>query len=103
MPPVKAVLVDSIMGALKAGQRGAFKFWVRGDRPVESAEGADGAVDGLNFVCPGCGEMGGLNFGPSGWTWDGNRAAPTCTPSILHDVARCGWHGYLTAGEFRRC
>lgn len=96
---MRAILIDSIMDALKAGQRGAFKFWVRGDNPPDH----DGTPDGLNFVCPGCGEMGGIQFSPSGWMWDGNRDAPTCTPSILHDVASCGWHGYLTAGEFRTC
>ena len=102
---MKAVLVESIMDALKDGKRGAFKFWTRGDNPrgAEDAEGEAGAEDGLHFVCPGCGEMGGLNFGQNGWTWNGNREAPTTTPSILHDDGRCGWHGYLTAGEFRPC
>ncbi len=34
------------------------------------------------------------------WAWDGNRDAPTITPSI--DCSRvCGWHGWLTAGQFR--
>jgi len=102
---VKAVRVDDIMAALSAGRRGAFKFWVRGDNPPDH----DGAPDGLNFVCPGCGDLGSLAFQGrrqglgGGWTWDGNREAPTCTPSILHDDGRCGWHGYLTAGEFRQC
>ena len=30
------------------------------------------------------------------WDWDGNREAPTLTPSILCKVS--GWHGYLTNG-----
>jgi len=35
---------------------------------------------------------------PNGWTWDGNKDAPTLTPSIL--VKSNGtWHGYLTAGK----
>lgn len=38
------------------------------------------------------------------WAWDGNREAPTLTPSILHhwDAGPEGageWHGYLTAGR----
>lgn len=32
----------------------------------------------------------------SHWNWDGNREAPTITPSILDVVT--GWHGYMTAG-----
>lgn len=32
------------------------------------------------------------------WTWDGNREAPTLTPSILHHSTP-EWHGYLTAGK----
>lgn len=31
------------------------------------------------------------------WNWDGNREAPTLTPSILHN--RDKWHGYMTKGE----
>lgn len=37
------------------------------------------------------------------WQWDGNRKAPTITPSILVRFASGGedqtWHGYLTAGK----
>lgn len=37
------------------------------------------------------------------WKWDGNREAPTLTPSILHWGGGRGepatWHGYLTAGK----
>ena len=97
---MKAVFVDDVFAAYKAGQRGAFKFYAEAH---DGAEGADAATRGLRFVCPGCGELGGINFSAGGWTWDGNREAPTCTPSILHDDGRCGWHGYLTAGEFRPC
>lgn len=32
------------------------------------------------------------------WHWDGNREAPTLTPSIGCD-SRCGWHGNITKGE----
>ncbi len=91
---MKAEPVDSILDAQRAGHRGAFKFWKKDTAP-------DGQVDGLTFICPGCGEVGGLNFAPGGWTWDGNRESPTCSPSILHDKAVCGWHGFLTDGEFR--
>ncbi len=33
----------------------------------------------------------------SHWDWDGNREAPTITPSILDVVT--GWHGYMRAGQ----
>ena len=39
---------------------------------------------------------------PSPWQWDGNKEAPTLSPSILvHEAPgwRKGWHGYLTDGK----
>jgi hypothetical protein len=30
------------------------------------------------------------------WQWDGNREAPTLSPSI--DCQICGWHGFIVAG-----
>lgn len=46
----------------------------------------------------------------NGWKWDGNREAPTFTPSInclTHNPEKpeekygsCGWHGYVTKGKF---
>jgi hypothetical protein len=55
-----------------------------------------------------CGDFANLPVNtPNGWTWDGNEDAPTLTPSILcrRHVAgsECGWHGYMTKGELRRC
>lgn len=32
------------------------------------------------------------------WDWDGNREAPTFSPSI-NCGGHCGWHGYLRAGR----
>lgn len=68
-----------------------------------------GRITGLMFRCPRCNHFGRVVFKPrannmpGGWDWDGNVEAPTVTPSILHDSKRCGWHGYLTAGEFVPC
>jgi len=66
----------------------------------------DDAASGISFVCPcGCSALLAVNFrrginrGPV-WDWDGNRDQPTVTPSIRH-LDGCGWHGYLTKGEFR--
>lgn len=37
------------------------------------------------------------NGGIAQWTWDGNREAPTFTPSI--NCGDCGWHGYIENGR----
>lgn len=66
----------------------------------------NGAVGGIAFRCPcGCGYDSWLpvNRGADCWIWDGNREAPTVTPSILQSGLPCKWHGFLTAGEFRSC
>ena len=39
------------------------------------------------------------SVGKPDWQWDGNREAPTLTPSIQRRGA-CNWHGYLRAGKF---
>jgi hypothetical protein len=33
------------------------------------------------------------------WQWDGNRDAPTITPSVNCEKL-CGWHGFITKGHF---
>lgn len=38
------------------------------------------------------------NGGRAQWDWDGNREAPTFTPSINCEKY-CGWHGYIRAGR----
>jgi hypothetical protein len=94
---VKARLVDSAV--LHAEKRpGDFEFYHHGGRSP------DDRPDGIHFWCPcGCGEMlGAGRFNDGGWQWDGNREAPTLTPSILH-MDGCRWHGFLTKGEFLTC
>lgn len=62
---------------------------------------------GIAFRCPcGCGREGYCPFRNAEdvdrhptWEWDGNREAPTLTPSILF-IGGCQWHGFLTAGEW---
>lgn len=81
-------------------------------------DGYDGTKDvSIIHGCPcGCGTLGAVHLKPYGgrdrpvWQWDGNRDAPTLTPSILiHQLDDSGkiigehWHGYLTAGVFRSC
>jgi len=38
----------------------------------------------------------GQNGGAAHWGWDGNREAPTFTPSIDHKGC---WHGYIRGGR----
>ena len=33
------------------------------------------------------------------WQWDGNREAPTITPSVNCEKV-CGWHGWIRNGQF---
>ena len=40
----------------------------------------------------------GQNGGRPQWDWDGNREAPTFSPSINCE-ANCGWHGFLRTGR----
>lgn len=39
------------------------------------------------------------------WDWDGNKEAPTVTPSIhrLPNWNRPGWHGFMRAGKLESC
>lgn len=59
----------------------------------------------IRAICPGCGDWLGMTLGGTGWKWDGDRQRPTLSPSILHNKKHggCGWHGFLTAGEFKEC
>lgn len=64
---------------------------------------------GLFYLCPcGCGAEGYLDFRSAenpqhpSWKWDGNREAPTLSPSILR-TSGCRWHGYLRDGWWRSC
>lgn len=60
----------------------------------------------LAFRCPGCGRPSAIMVDREKkndthqWEWDGNTDAPTLKPSI-NCVGCCGWHGFLTAGEFK--
>lgn len=67
--------------------------------------------DRLMFTCPGCGQWGGVRALPppkrqNAWEIAAgsldDAATLTLRPSI-HCVGCCGWHGFLTAGEFRSC
>lgn len=38
------------------------------------------------------------------WEWDGNREAPTISPSInCEGVRHCGWHGWIRNGVMEGC
>ena len=90
---VPAQEVDDIFESTTPG---AFKFYKQ----------SDDQIAGMNTVCPcGCGAIRTIPFSPpcdNGWQWDGNREAPTVSPS-LKDVHHCKWHGWLRAGQWVSC
>lgn len=97
--PVKATLVDDIDiadGEASGAVPGAFEF------TLNHGDEMGAPPSGMIYVCPcGCGRAGFLGFRgrsnperPS-WIWDGNREAPTLSPSV-HHVGH--WHGYLRGG-----
>lgn len=64
----------------------------------------ESGVTHFNFVCPcGCRGFSALpldkdrNDSNHSWAWDGNREAPTLSPSIFR-AHSCGWHGFFRAG-----
>lgn len=60
------------------------------------------------YICPcGCGQTRSVPIcerekAPHAWLWDGVTDRPTLTPSILI-IGECGWHGFLTSGEWVTC
>lgn len=38
---------------------------------------------GVNFFCPGCNEIHGIIYEPTGWTFNGDFEKPTFSPSVL--------------------
>ena len=90
--PVKATLVSDIDSP--GAPAGAFELFNAGER----------AFAGMIYICPcGCGAKGALNFRPHespSWDWDGNRDAPTLSPSV-HHVGH--WHGWLRNGIWESC
>ena len=69
-----------------------------------AAQSGDG-VAGLAIRCPGCGSESYLPTGDSrGWNLVSEDPL-TITPSVFHTKEKggCGWHGFLTDGEWRSC
>jgi hypothetical protein len=106
MSNVSAVVVEDLFANPRPGQ-------IKYGRWNTDPDDAPAAY--LHFRCPcGCECVGSLNFRayPGSampvWTWNGDEAKPTCTPSIgfygrnaIEDGHH--WHGYLTDGEFVPC
>ena len=89
--PVRAHLVDNIDEGVSPP--GSFKFYAKA-----------GETAGMLYICPcGCGRIGALAFRPAlspSWEWNGDRDAPTLSPSVNH-VGH--WHGFLRAGVWTSC
>ena len=66
----------------------------------------DGEDRRIVYACPRGKGLCGVAIAPSklpngaSWTFDGNMETPTLSPSI-NCVGGCGWHGFVTAGEWR--
>ena len=96
--PVKARAVDEIEAS--SAMPGAYELVAAYSEPDR--------VAGMAFICPcGCEREGYLPLngdgdpGPS-WEWDGNKEAPTLTPSV-QQIGGCRWHGWLTDGVWISC
>lgn len=105
--PVRAIHVANFDDYdAKGKQPGSFWFAVdKSDQPKV-----------INFSCPcGCGAIHGLSVPPADeddkkygrhlWDWDGNREAPTVSPSIRAYESNgkdTHWHGFLKKGFFRQ-
>ena len=81
-----------------------------GPGAILAARSTSGGIASIVHRCPGCGEIGGiavarpLGGGPS-WRMTGPIEAVTLSPSIVHGGTPhggCGWHGFLTAGEWQK-
>jgi hypothetical protein len=69
---------------------------------------SDKEIKAIIMNCPGCGKTGGMTVykpntpkppSPS-WEMNGEGENITLKPSI-NCVGCCGWHGYLTNGEYK--
>jgi hypothetical protein len=71
---------------------------------AEWSRDEDEKPQSLIFICPcGCRKVRSVPVaGDRAWQWDGNLESPTLTPSIKI-IGECGWHGFLTNGEWRTC
>lgn len=89
MSSLAAVQVEDLFDEDKPKPPGSYQF--------------SASEDYLLFVCPcGCGSTACLSLDRAkqtpAWTWDGNRDQPTLHPSIRQ--MKCGWHGWLRAGQW---
>lgn len=123
MPKIRAVRLlprdGSEHAALIPGttRPGEFHFSTLGYDRCHPQDISPGEIGRFSFHCPRgkdrCGDIiigNGVKpaVGAPTWRWDGNADAPTLTPSINcrtktstgEEAAGCGWHGWLTAGEF---
>lgn len=58
-----------------------------------------GRLAGCGYICPGCGGEDFMSLhDEQGWRFSGSEESPSLRPSVLHTP--CGWHGYLTNGEW---
>jgi hypothetical protein len=102
---MKAAVVND-HDAFESAGPGAVFLWRYG---VKVAKGGDNGH--IMLKCPGCGSESGMHVRSPGiehpksgqsWEISGLPDAITLSPSI-NCVGCCGWHGYLTNGEYSKC
>ncbi len=80
-------------------------------RPGDMARSVNeaGVTTGFWIACPKCGQFGCISFDaaamPTPWRVTGGNIEDVTTLSVRDSILKhcCGWHGYLTDGEFKAC
>ncbi len=94
--------IEAVIGDHTEIERGEFELV-----PMQQLDGLRGEY--LLYGCPRGQGLCGVPLKPlsnpphnTGWTFDGNRKAPTLTPSI-NCTGGCQWHGFITNGQMTDC
>lgn len=92
---------DNVADLLNVGAVGDWAFAPDGEPPAIWIRTPDGSQNGTVGRLPITADS-----AQGGWQWDGNRDAPTLSPSI-HRLAlpgyKPGWHGFMLAGRLESC
>ena len=90
---------------LESAGPGAILGWRYAEKKASS-----GHAGHIMQNCAGCGQAAGMMLYDEGtpkppspsWSVSGWPDSITLKPSIHHDTPACGWHGYLTNGEYHK-
>jgi hypothetical protein len=93
---------DSVADLLNLGTVGDWAFSPEEEPPAIWIRTPDGSPSGTMSRLP----ITPIDSVLDAWAWDGNRDAPTISPSIhrLPVVGfKAGWHGFMRAGRLESC